>query len=248
MYVSDSKTYGIFAVVILLSSVGVLILQAHKRFDKFWYSARAVAESVKTRTWRFIMRAEPYLDTEHIEVVRKQFCNDLSEVLKQNRNLGDNLLDESINMETISDEMLSIRNLDLNNRLNLYVKDRIDDQRSWYTRKASFNKNQSKKWFLALISFHGIAIVFLLIQIAYTSFSFLPTQLLIVMASSIVTWIQVKKYQDLTTAYTLTAHEIGLIREQSAFVRTESDLSDFVKDAENAFSREHTQWVARKDT
>jgi len=45
----------------------------------------------------------------------------------------------------------------------------------------------------------------------------------------------------------LTAYEIGFIREQISNVSTDKELSDFVKDAENAFSREHTQWAARRD-
>ena len=48
-------------------------------------------------------------------------------------------------------------------------------------------------------------------------------------------------------SYALAAHEIGLIKEQSLLPDTPEKFSLFVGDAENAFSREHTQWVARKD-
>ena len=48
-------------------------------------------------------------------------------------------------------------------------------------------------------------------------------------------------------SYNLTAHEIGIIRANSDSVETEKDLSNFVNEAELAFSREHTQWVARRD-
>ena len=102
-------------------------------------------------------------------------------------------------------------------------------------------------WFCIMVGFHAAAIFLLLIQIANPEWDLLPTEALIVAAGGVLTWIQIKKYQDNSTAYSLTAHEIGFIRQGSESAKTEEQLSDFVKDAENAFSREHTQWVARKD-
>ena len=60
--------------------------------------------------------------------------------------------------------------------------------------------------------------------------------------------MQAKRFSELASSYTLAAHEIALIREQSFLPKTETEFSLFVSDAENAFSREHTQWVARRDT
>jgi hypothetical protein len=86
-----------------------------------------------------------------------------------------------------------------------------------------------------------------LVQIASPDILYLPIEVLIVIASSILTWMQAKRYQELTTSYNLTAHEITIIRQNIDFCLSDQQLSDFIKDAENAFSREHTQFVARKD-
>ncbi|MCV5767721.1 hypothetical protein OFN22_29990 [Escherichia coli] len=40
---------------------------------------------------------------------------------------------------------------------------------------------------------------------------------------------------------------MGLVKEEAKQPNTDEEFSVFVGDAENAFSREHTQWVARKD-
>ncbi|WP_339927769.1 hypothetical protein [uncultured Cobetia sp.] len=45
----------------------------------------------------------------------------------------------------------------------------------------------------------------------------------------------------------LTANEIGIIKTKLQYSNTDSDFSDFVRDAENAFSREHTQWIAKTE-
>ncbi|EKA6789224.1 SLATT domain-containing protein, partial [Salmonella enterica] len=65
-------------------------------------------------------------------------------------------------------------------------------------------------------------------------------------AASIVGWVQIKKYNELAVSYFLTAHEIGDIKEQFNYISSENDFLEFVNNAEKAFSREHTQWLARR--
>ncbi|EBT7445580.1 SLATT domain-containing protein, partial [Salmonella enterica] len=54
------------------------------------------------------------------------------------------------------------------------------------------------------------------------------------------------KYNELAVSYFLTAHEIGDIKEQFNYISSENDFLEFVNNAEKAFSREHTQWLARR--
>ena len=74
-----------------------------------------------------------------------------------------------------------------------------------------------------------------------------PTDILVALAASVLSWMQAKRFSELAASYALAAHEIGLIREQAMLPGTDAEFSLFVGDAENAFSREHTQWVARQD-
>jgi hypothetical protein len=246
IYIKESTLAGILASIMFFAILFLTIFQAVKRYDRTWYNGRAVAESVKTRTWRFIPRAEPYIDNESVNNVREEFCNDLNDILDQNRELGSFLSHESVTKDTITQSMLEIRKFSLTDRLNYYISNRINEQRNWYHTKASYNKELAKNWLIGLIVTNSIIIILLLIEVGYGFYN-LPTPALIVVGSSIVSWTQIKKYQDLATSYGLTAHEIGIIKDQSFKVQGEKELSDFVKDAENAFSREHTQWVARKD-
>ena len=41
-----------------------------------------------------------------------------------------------------------------------------------------------------------------------------------------------------------TAYDISLIKEQAGSIKAEGEFSIFVSGAENAFSREHVQWLA----
>jgi hypothetical protein len=74
----------------------------------------------------------------------------------------------------------------------------------------------------------------------------LPIAVVAAAASAVLTWVQAKKHNELHASFTLAAHEIVLIKGEAVSVKDESHLSEFVMNSESAFSREHTQWVARK--
>jgi len=74
----------------------------------------------------------------------------------------------------------------------------------------------------------------------------LPVEVVATAAGAVLTWLQAKKHNELNSSYSLAAHEIVLIKGEALSVQSEKDLSEFVLDSENAFSREHTQWTARK--
>ena len=75
-----------------------------------------------------------------------------------------------------------------------------------------------------------------------------PIEPIIVLAASLTGWMQIKKFNELASAYTLTAFEIGIIQDRASDSMSEAEFSDFVGEAEQAFSREHTQWVARQES
>ncbi len=142
--------------------------------------------------------------------------------------------------------MSAIRNLQWEERLKLYIADRIDDQSHWYSKKSRFNKHLAKRWLIFSIVLHSLAILLLLYRIK-EPFSSLPIEVVATAASAVLTWGQAKKHTELTSSYALAAHEIVLIKGESGSVTEECHLSEFVINSESAFSREHIQWTARKN-
>jgi hypothetical protein len=247
MYSDKIDNASSYAIFIFLGSLCLTILQAYKRFDKVWYNGRAVAESIKTRAWRYIMKAEPFEDSRHQLITDSNFRGELKEILRENSGLGSHLKPSKDLADSITEKMKQIRSLGLEERVAIYRSDRIDDQRKWYAKKAVSNAKIGDAWFVSLVLVHFVIIVFLVVKITHPKL-LLPADTFIVIAGCIVTWTQVKRYQDLSTSYTLTAREIGIIKGESESIVDESHFSNFVKDAENAFSREHTQWYARRDS
>jgi len=233
----------IISAILFLISLSLMVWQKVTKPEDLWYNGRAVAESVKTRTWRFIMKATPYEAGD--ESATQRFIADLKEILKENENLISKLGSKTAVKEPISQPMKDIRLLNLEERLNFYKQHRIEDQQIWYTKKAIYNKNCGDRLFWVIVVLHAIAIFFLLINIKEPSVRF-PISVIGVAASSALTWFQAKKYSELFSSYTLTAHEISIIKSEGNVIANEQQLSEYIINCETAFSREHTQWVARK--
>lgn len=241
-----SNAYAaIGAAFIFLFTLGILIWLKVQKPEDIWYNGRAVAESVKTRTWRWIMRAEPFDQNMSEEQAKKEFLSDLKSILDQNRSLSRFLDWTPASGEAISASMVSIREKPWTDRLAIYASDRIDDQSHWYSKKSQLNKRLAKRWFIVSCISHCSAILLLLYRIKEPSSS-LPIEVVATAASAILTWVQAKKYSELNSSYALAAHEIILIKGEAVSVKEEKHLSEFIINSESAFSREHTQWSARK--
>lgn len=241
-----TDVYGAIAsAALFLVTLGILIWLKVRKPEDTWYNGRAVAESVKTRAWRWIMKAEPYDKKTSEEQAQRELLSDLKAILDQNRSLSSSL-DWSPDLgEAISEKMVSIRMLPWQGRLSIYKTDRIDNQATWYSKKSQFNKRRARQWFGVSVSFHSVAVLMLLYRIKEPSSS-LPIEVVAAAASAVLTWVQAKKYNELNSSYALAAHEIVLIKGEAVSVQDESHLSEFVINSESAFSREHTQWTARK--
>lgn len=242
-----SISHWAIAVLQLLALLGALSCSIYlfgRRPDRYWYAGRAVAESIKTITWRYVCRAEPFQGSD--PKARTDFQQKLKAIVDQNKDVAQSLTNH-LESPQITDVMAQMRARPLEERKTTYATSRIKNQLAWYAKKATFNKRTSNRFFWALIGTNAVAVIFSIFRIKFVNVSFWPTDIFIATAASLLSWMQAKRFSELAASYALTAHEIGLILEQSLMPSTDKEFSLFVGDAENAFSREHTQWVARKD-
>jgi len=238
--------YFIIPTIILIASLIVLIFRSLQKPEQDWYRGRALAESIKTSCWKYCMRAEPFGSEDSLAQRRAEFRTYLIEILRSNRLIGDRLPPDNAAEDQITTSMETTRALSLEDRKQYYDRHRVRDQRAWYAKKAGLNRRASKAWMFASVVAYGIAILISLVRITEPAFAYWPVEPVIVVASSILGWVQIKKFNELASSYTLTAHEIGIIQAKISDISSEDDFSKFVVDAEQAFSREHTQWVARQ--
>lgn len=237
---------AIVAALLFSASLIVYVYAQHSDFQGRWYRARALAESVKTATWRLMMSAEPFASADkksNLDAFRKL----LTELLQDNSGIGRYLAGEWANQDQVTARMREVLALPFEEKKQCYLKHRIEEQRAWYAKRATENRKDSKKYFALICVAYAVAIVLLLFRIAAPGMPYLPIEVLAVIASSIIGWKQLRRFDELASAYGLTAHEVGVIHSRyDEFVDAEG-LCAFVSDSENAFSREHTQWAARRD-
>lgn len=248
VYGINEKLSAIIAAVLIIGSIFLSVMMLVRRDEDTWYRARSVAESVKTSSWRFMMRCEPYVDEADVRVVKTRFRARLRSILSEHTVLAEHIGGAVSEQEQITEKMCEIRSLTWKERADFYRTYRIKEQRSWYANKSAWNRRKGKLWFSILIVCQTMAVVFLILRVAYPNWGYWPADVFVVAAGSSLTWIQVKRFKELAAAYGLTAHEIGVVSGELEQVDSEEKLAEFIADSENAFSREHTQWLARKDS
>lgn len=241
---SSEAEAWIFQAIVLIGALSCAVYLYYGKSDQNWYKGRAAAESVKTLTWRFISKAEPFNSSDDID--RSKFNLTLKGIIEQNLGLAE-YLTFNVESASITQKMMDYRNASTDERRIRYIEDRIAEQQKWYAKKATYNRKTVDRFYLSLIIANIAAIIFAIAKIRFPSAPFWPTDAIVAVALSLVSWIQAKRFQELAASYALTAYEIGFIKEQAAHAMSDDELSIFVGDAENAFSREHTQWIARRD-
>lgn len=227
----------------LLTSLYIKISDA----EKTWFSYRAVAESLKTISWRYMTRSTPYEGSITLAEVDKFFTEHLGGILQMPRSKQATLAGEEAIQDQITSKMREVRSLDLKGRKLIYVDQRIREQRAWYTKRSKQNSDDSSKMLFWLILCQGIAVSAAIILVRWPNFNFNFASIFSAASAAIIAWLQLKRFQELAFSYAQAAHELGLIIAREQHVISEEDFSQFVSDAENAISREHTMWLARRD-
>ena len=230
----------------LLTSLILTIVLKSKAFEDIWYQGRALAESVKTLTWRYVTCSELFESSLTIMEVNKIFTDRLKELSNEFKNLNKVLDAKLVALPIISAEMENIRKLNTAGRKEYYLTNRIEEQKNWYSTKADFNKSKYNRWFVVIIIGQFLSLVCVVILIKNPMLNWNLVGLFTTISASAISWLQLKQHQELKQAYTTAAQELNFIQSSSKSVSTENELSSFVLDSENAISREHTLWLAQK--
>ena len=214
-----------------------------------WYSFRALAESVKTLSWRFVTKTSPFTETDE-EKARAEFDTRLTELCAQDPELKIVLAvwEADPHIRLIPQKMIDLRDIAPEQRWELYRTWRVSDQLQWYQRKALRNKRRYLAFTAAYVLSLFLAIILLILNYVIASAAVLPFDVLVTLATTLLTWIQAKRFSELASTYHQTSREIEHLALYEPPEITDAALSEFVQNTENAFSREHTTWFARKSS
>ena len=89
----------------------------------------------------------------------------------------------------------------------------LKNQRDWYAKKAIYNKRMGNYFFLGLVFSNAIAVFLAILKIVSSiNPAYLPVDVTIALAAGVLSWIQAKRFTELSASYALTAHEIGFYK------------------------------------
>jgi hypothetical protein len=212
--------------------------------ERTWYEARAVAESVKTLSWRYSVGGEPFdIGIKSEKAVDDLFLERLRSLLDVVKDLD--LVPPTSSAEQITQPMRDVRASSFTERKVKYERGRVADQQNWYHGKATRNREYAARWTIVVLAIEVVGVVCGILKSVGTLQGDLLTFSGVVVAT-IMAWLQTKQYRALATAYTVTALELASVRSKIGNQNTEAEWAKFVSEAEEAFSREHTLWKASR--
>lgn len=241
----DKSVLAIISAVVLIISIALIVAIRLSKLEQAWYDGRAIAESVKTLAWRYMTRTEPFSNTQP-DRIDELFLSELKSIFLQRKAFAIRLGGQSAIGQCITDKMRQMRNLGVEDRKRLYLSERIGDQRKWYGDKAEYNRRSVNRMFIVIVVLHVLAILSAVAIVRWPEFPLNPIGIFITMATAFLAWTQMKRHQELAQSYAVAAQDLGFIEQQASATMTDEQLSLFVANSENAISREHTLWRARR--
>jgi hypothetical protein len=228
------------------SAAGALLISlvpaawlAARNPQRAWYEGRAAAESVKTLAWKYAVRAEPFTgnDTTASTRLEADFAAICSEV-------------ESIDWpewaDQITPSMQALRQAGLEIRKEAYRSGRIEIERRWYAGKAASYQQANRRWNALAIGATAVGLTSGFLK-AWGVMSYDGLGAASAIAAGATALLQMKQFRPLVAAYGLTGRDLTEVQKQLERAADEQEWAQRAAGAEDAISREHTMWLARRE-
>ncbi|MFH8708818.1 DUF4231 domain-containing protein [Streptomyces rubrogriseus] len=232
------------ALMVAVVFLGTLVLEIWllgRSPERDWYDGRALAESVKTLSWRYAVAAAPFSASLTDEDAERHYVSE-----------AEKLIDDAPATSVIvtgplgvTDAMRGLRHTGLTARRDLYLKNRIGDQLTWYSTKARFNADRARRWRLALILIEALGLIVAVLRASGVVDVDLPGILAALLGAG-TAWLAVRQYDAQARAYAFAAKDLGTIHNGLRTIDSETEWAVHAADAEEAISREHTMWRASR--
>ncbi|WP_195911075.1 DUF4231 domain-containing protein [Streptomyces kaniharaensis] len=249
---ADGEPWAWPAAVAYLGAIALSVVISRQNPQGLWYEGRAAAESVKTLAWKFAVRADAYQPPPRtLPDAEGLYRFQLGRVLgafRGSRVIGP---DTGVELAEITEAMRGLREQPLAVRREVYLRERIQVQHDWY-RSKSRHCARAGHWAGVLgVVLPALGLVLAVLR-ALGAFTYDALGTVSAVAASVTAWAQLRQYRPLAAAYGLAADELELIRRQLTRLDVESADAEEIwarlaRDAEDAVSREHTTWQARRE-
>jgi hypothetical protein len=227
------------AAFVAAALLDISLLLTNPRKD--WYDGRAIAESIKTLTWRFVVGGMPFPSSMPTEIAERQFVSEVDRLLTSVPSTR--ILPSAA--PTITKTMRTLRETSLDERRGSYIAERIIEQQRWYASRAKRCQASADRWRIVLLLFEASGATAALLKAL--GILHIPIEGVVAAAAgAAASWLELREYDRLARGYSYAAIELSGIQNHLQISNDESSWSEAVAEAEQAISREHMAWRARR--
>jgi hypothetical protein len=235
---------ALLATLLVISTAFTAIASA-RRYDQDWLNFRAIAESIKTEAWLFMMQVKPY-DEGITEIhAEDRYLKRSAEVIYRRPSTCSRLALHLKESPQITKQMREMRNETFERHRDFYVQERIGDQITWYVQKAKWNRRRESFWFAITWLLELSAALTAIIVIILTNTFINPVGIITTAGAGVLSWINARSYSEPAESYGFVAQELVLLRDRAKAASTNQGLSKVVLETETTINQEHTIWMAR---
>lgn len=235
-----------FSVIVAFFAIGIVVqlVATRQQFERRWYVFRAVRESQKSLIWQFAVGLGEFTTSTP---------GGLSSYIKRMKEAEDEFALKPPTANPRPDEeerfVLTIQQMRAEGwetRRSVFLRERVDDQISWYGSRVKENKRSANALdaMVVILQISGIVLSVVLLERHFNGSSLLA--LTVCVLASLVAWGQAKQYSSLIGPYSNAQRELMSIRQLINVASSESEFVRSGSEAEEAISREHSLWCARR--
>jgi hypothetical protein len=244
---ASASAFAIAGATVLAASLLLSVYRESLKLEHVWYGGRAVAEIARSMMWRYVTNADPYpIDLSAAEA-DKRFLSDLASIAKERKGLAFVSRGQFAGAHQISNRMREARLVNLVERKQRYLVERVQDQRLWYGRRTKSHNSAGNLYFIVIVASQLFALTSAIALVHWPGAKIQLTGLFASAASALIAWLQIKQHKELAHAYAAAEMELSFVEEGAAQISSDRDLSDFVASVESAIARENTVWVSKRE-
>lgn len=266
-FFGDSKgIVPIVSLILFILSIVLPLSGVAGKFEREWRSARSNSEEIKSASWQLAVGGSrfPLSDND----AEKHYGNELKEMASNAEYLEYRFKKGETDVQ-IPKSILCLRECDIADRIDVYKKQRIDNQLEWYSNNISKNATYRRRFQAALVV---TALAALILGVLWAKdynvsnyFGFMST-----LTMALLGCVWVGRFDELSLNYNKTAREVE--RELSRFTEEaaheneinpqqhdcllvggqegqegEENWAEIVDKFEEIFAREHSLWLDEAD-
>ncbi|MET9154432.1 DUF4231 domain-containing protein [Streptomyces griseoflavus] len=240
----DSRVPAAVAAGLYALSIALGLHIARRRSRTHWQAHRAVAESLKSLAWQYMVHGGPF----HSRVPNPEalFEERLEARLRELRKVG--WVDSrggsgARGARQITPAMRAVRAKPFAVRRDIYLRDRLLEQQAWYKRRAGQAHRAAARWSSITALLTLLALTAAVLRAAGLIDDWDLTGLLSTAAATGVAWQEVRRHRPLTYAHSLVEQDLDTLRVAMTTTVTEDGWAEAVAEAERLVSPQHSDWL-----